>query len=172
MIAQGKGFYAAQNLTVEAVVAGQSAAVCQQILARAADIGSCNLNDMALAVEASNAPLIQFYGAYAAPLNQSVFAKPNLKSWGDLKGKTVDGRGPKDNTTYFFRIMARANGLKDNDYDFQYAGSSSARYAALKSAAVDAAIIIDPFDAMAQQSGYTKLTSWCRSTQMPITTAT
>jgi ABC-type nitrate/sulfonate/bicarbonate transport system substrate-binding protein len=46
MVAQGKGFYAAENLTVDQVVAGQSAAVCQQILARAVDIGSCNLNDM------------------------------------------------------------------------------------------------------------------------------
>ena len=25
--------------------------------------------------------------------------------------------GPKDNTVYFFKMMARANGLRDDDYD-------------------------------------------------------
>jgi NitT/TauT family transport system substrate-binding protein len=157
IVAQGKGFYAAQNLTVEQVVAGQSAAVCQQILARAVDIGSCNLNDMVQAVEASDAPLIQYFTIDAEPLNQTVVAKPSVKSWADLKGKTVIVGGPKDNTAYFFRIMARGNGLKDNDYDFQYAGASAARYAALRSGAVDAAIIVDPYDSQAVQAGYTKL---------------
>jgi NitT/TauT family transport system substrate-binding protein len=157
MVAQAKGFYAAQNLTVDQIVAGQSASVCQQILAKAVNIGSCNLNDMAQIVETSDAPLIQFFTVDAQPLDQTVVAKPNIKSWADLKGKTVIVGGPKDNTLYFFRIMARANGLKDSDYDFQYAGSSSARYAALKAGAVDAAILVDPFDSQAEQSGDTKL---------------
>jgi NitT/TauT family transport system substrate-binding protein len=157
MIAQAKGFYAAQNLTVDQIVAGQSAAVCQQILAKAVNIGSCNLNDMAQIVEASDAPLIQFFTTDAQPLDQTVVSKPNIKSWADMKGKTAIVGGPKDNTLYFFRIMARANGLKDSDYSFEYAGSSSARYAALKSGAVDAAILVDPFDSQAEASGYTRL---------------
>src|SRR5207302_7522059 len=43
------------------------------------------------------------------------------------------------------------------DYDFQYAGASSARFAALKTGAVDAAILTDPFDYQAEQSGYSKV---------------
>lgn len=157
MVAQGKGFFAAQNLTVDAVVAGASPAVCQQILAKAVDIGTCNLNDMVQAVEAADAPLVQFFEIDAEPLDQTVVAKPNIKTWSDLKGKTIIIGAPKDNTAYFFRTMARANGLKDGDYNLQYAGSSSARYAALKSGAVDAAILVDPFDSEAEQSGDTKL---------------
>lgn len=157
MVAQGKGFYTAENLTVDQVVAGQSASVCQQILAKAVDIGSCNLNDMVLAVEASDAPLIQFFSIDAEPLNQTAVAKPSIKTWADLKGKTIIVGGPKDNTAYFFRIMARANGLKDTDYNFQYAGASAARYSALRSGAVDAAMIVDPYDSQAVQAGYTKL---------------
>ena len=65
--------------------------------------------------------------------------------------------GPKDNTAYYFHIMARANGLKDNDYDFQFAGSSGARFAALKSGAVDAAFLTFPFDVQAEQEGYRRL---------------
>ena len=34
IVAQDRGFYAAENLNVETVVAGQSAAACQQVLAK------------------------------------------------------------------------------------------------------------------------------------------
>jgi NitT/TauT family transport system substrate-binding protein len=157
LIAQEKGFYAAENLTVEVNLAGQSAAACQQLLAKAADIAQCSLNDMVQAVEASGAPLIQFYGAYASPLNYSIMAKPNLTTWADLKGKSIMVGGPKDNTVFFFRSMARPNGLQDIDYDFQFAGSSAARFAALKSGAVDATILTDPFDYQADVEGFRKL---------------
>jgi len=153
IVAQGKGFFAAQNLTVDQEVAGGSPTACQQILAKAADVGNCNLNDMVQAVEAGGAPLVQIVQIDKEPLDQTVVAKPNIKTWADLKGKTIIVGAPKDNTVYFFRTMARANGLKDSDYNFTYAGSSSARYAALKSGAVDAAILIDPFDSMAEAAG-------------------
>ena len=157
IVAQSKGFYAEEGLTVDFVVTGQSASACQQVLAKAAQIGACSIGDMIQAVEASGAPLFQFFDLYAQPLAYSLMAKPSFKSWSDLKGKTIMVGGPKDNTVYFLRVMARANGLKDNDYSFQYAGASSARYAALKSGAVDASMLTDPFDQQAQQSGYTKI---------------
>ena len=157
LIAEEKGFYTAEKLTVEVNVAGQSAAACQQLLAKAADIANCSLNDMVQAVEAGGAQLVQFYGAYASPLNYSIMAKPNLTTWADLKGKSIMVGGPKDNTVFFFRSMARPNGLQDNDYDFQFAGSSAARFAALKSGAVDASILTDPFDYQADVEGFKKL---------------
>src|SRR6266508_3461974 len=52
IIAQEKGFFASENLSVETIVAGQSAAVCQQLLAKAVEIGGCSMNDMIQAVEA------------------------------------------------------------------------------------------------------------------------
>jgi NitT/TauT family transport system substrate-binding protein len=157
IVAQAKGFYAGQNLTIDFEVAGQSASVCQQILAGAVDIGACSINDMIQAVESGNAPLFQFLELDNSPTNYSVMAKPNIKSWSDMKGKTIIVGGPKDNTVYFFHAMARPNGLKDTDYSFEYAGASSARYAALKSGAVDAAILTDPYDYQAQQDGDTKI---------------
>jgi NitT/TauT family transport system substrate-binding protein len=159
IVATAKGFYASENLTVDFVVSGQSAAACQQVLAKAAELGACSMGDMIQAVESSGAPLVQVFGQYAAPINYSIMTKPNIKNWSGLKGKTIMIGGPKDNTAYFFRVMARANGLKDSDYDFQYAGASSARFAALKAGAVDGAILTDPYDAQAEQSGDVKLDS-------------
>src|SRR5262249_40961506 len=136
--AQEKGFYAAENLNVETVLSGQSASSCQQVLAKAAEIGGCSISDMIQAVEASGAPLVQFMRSYDEPLSYSIMARPSIKTWADLKGKTIIVGGPQDNTVFFTRAMARPNGLKDDDYQFQYAGASAARFAALQSGAVDA----------------------------------
>src|SRR5438045_1599682 len=53
-----KKFFEAENLSLEMVVAGQSAAACQQVLAKAVELGQCSLNDMIQAVEVGGAPLL------------------------------------------------------------------------------------------------------------------
>lgn len=157
MVASDRGFFESENLNVEIIVAGQSAAVCQQLLAKAVEIGGCSLNDLMQAVEASGAPLVMVMNETITALQYGVMAKPGIKTWADLKGKTVMVGGPKDNTVYYIRVMARANGLNDADYDFQYAGASGARLAALKSGAVDASILTDPFDTQAELDGFSRI---------------
>jgi len=157
LIAAEKGFFAAENLTVNFVAAQSSAEGCQNVIARAAEMAQCSLNDMIQVVETAGAPLIEFMAASATSLQYSIMARPTITSWDALRGKTVMVAGARDNTVFFFRTMARANGLRDQDYDFQFAGASAARYAALKSGAVDAAILTDPFDFQAEQEGFSKL---------------
>jgi ABC-type nitrate/sulfonate/bicarbonate transport system substrate-binding protein len=65
--------------------------------------------------------------------------------------------GPKDNTVYFFRLMARANGVHDDEYDITYAGASSARLAALQAGGVAASLLTDPFDYRGEQEGLRRL---------------
>ena len=157
LIAQAKGMFEAENLEVNFVALQSSAEGCQNLIARAAEMGQCSLNDMIQVVETSGAPLIEFMASSSTSLQYTIMAKQGITTWPQLKGKTVMVGGPKDNTVFFFRTMARVNGLQDNDYDFQFAGASSARYAALKSGAIDATILTDPFDFQAEQEGFTKL---------------
>jgi NitT/TauT family transport system substrate-binding protein len=157
LIAEAKGMFAEENLAVGFVALQSSAEGCQNLIAKAADLGQCSLNDMIQVVETSGAPLIEVMALSSTSLQYTIMTKPSITSWAALKGKTVMVGGPKDNTVFFFRTMARANGLKDDDYDFQFAGASSARYAALKSGAVDATILTDPFDFQATQEGFPKL---------------
>jgi NitT/TauT family transport system substrate-binding protein len=157
LVAVSKKYFEAENLKVDLVVGGQSAAVCQQILAKAVEMGQCSLNDVIQIVEMSGAPLVLLSNEIVSALNYGMMTKPSIKTWADLKGKTIIVGGPKDNTVYFTRVMARANGLGDKDYQFQFAGASSARFAALKSGAVDAAMLTDPFDAQAELEGYNRV---------------
>jgi NitT/TauT family transport system substrate-binding protein len=157
LVAQAKGFFGEQNLTVDFPVAGQSASACQQVLAKAADIAQCSLNDMIQADESGGAHLLLAMNVTITAIQYGVMAKPSIASWNDMKGKTVIVGGPKDNTVYYFHTMARAHGLKDSDYSFQYAGASNARLAALESGAVDVAILASPSDFQAEQKGYKRL---------------
>jgi NitT/TauT family transport system substrate-binding protein len=158
IIGQEKGFFAAEGLTVETVITGQSAAVCQQILARAAELGLCSTSDTMQTIEASGgAPLVIVMQETTGPLHNGLIVRSGIASYADLKGQTVMLGGPKDNTVYFFKVMARANGLGDDDYDVTYAGSSSARYAALQAGGVAASLLTDPFDYRIEQEGFRRL---------------
>src|SRR4051794_19761028 len=113
-IAEAKGFFAAEQLAVDANVVGQSSSVCQQLVTRAVDLGNCSLNDMIQAVEISGAPLVLLVNETITALNYAVMARPQLQRWSDLRGKSAIVGSPKDNTVFFFRTMARANGLGDD----------------------------------------------------------
>jgi NitT/TauT family transport system substrate-binding protein len=86
-----------------------------------------------------------------------LLAKPAIKSWSDLKGKTISIGGPKDITRIYLERMAGPNGVKPGDYDTVFAGATSARFSALQAGAVDAAILLPPFNFYAESAGFTNL---------------
>ena len=65
--------------------------------------------------------------------------------------------GAKDITRIFTERMLEPNGLKSGDYDYIFAGATSARFSALQSGAVDAAILTVPFNFYAESAGFTNL---------------
>ena len=63
----------------------------------------------------------------------------------------------EDITRIYLERMADPNGLKAGDYDTVFAGATSARFSALQSGAVDAAILLPPFNFYAESAGFTNL---------------
>ena len=88
-----------------------------------------------------------------------VVAAKTIRSWSDLKGKTISVGGLTDVTLYFLRVMARRNGLADQDYDLLYGGGTPNRFAQLASGAVAAAILTNPVDLSAIEQGFVDLGS-------------
>ena len=84
-------------------------------------------------------------------------AKSSIKSLKDLKGKVISVGGPKDITRIYVDRMLAPHGLKTGDYDFVYAGATTARAQALLSGAVDAAILLPPSNFQIQNAGYNDL---------------
>jgi ABC-type nitrate/sulfonate/bicarbonate transport system substrate-binding protein len=156
-IAEAKTYYAAEGLAVDTIAAGSAARVLQQLAA-----GSLNMaqvaTDQTLRAILHGAPVKIVAGAAASAPFRLVAAK-SVRSWSDLKGKTVSVGGLTDVTLYFLRVMARKNGLADQDYDLLYAGGTPDRFAQLVSGAVAAAVLTNPIDFTALEQGFTDLGS-------------
>jgi ABC-type nitrate/sulfonate/bicarbonate transport system substrate-binding protein len=155
-IAQKNGYFADAGLKLETVFAQSNASVIQQLAAGSYNIApSAGIVDPIRAIQ-KGAPVAIIRILIQSP-PYALLAKPNIKTIKDLKGKTIIIGGPKDITRIFTESMLKPAGLKEGDYDYVFAGATSARFAALKSGAVDAAILTVPFNFYAETAGYTNL---------------
>jgi NitT/TauT family transport system substrate-binding protein len=87
----------------------------------------------------------------------SLLAKAAIKTFRDLKGKTISLGGAKDITRIYVERMLAPSGIMPGDFDMVYAGATSARAAALQSGAVDAAILLPPYNFQAVARGFNEL---------------
>ena len=156
-IANEKKYYEAEGLSVDTIVAGSAASVLQQLAAGSLNIAQA-ATDQTLRAIMRGAPIRIIAGAASNAPFRMVAAK-GTKRWGELKGKSLSVGGLTDVTLYFLRVMARKNGLADQDYDLLYGGGTPNRFAQLASGAVTAAILTNPVDFSALEQGFVDLGS-------------
>src|SRR5215813_2228149 len=155
-IGLAKGYFAAEDLQPDLVFIQSSAALVQQLTAGSIDVAlSTGLADPMRAIDKGSPIAIVRIEMQAPPY--ALLAKPAIKTWADLKGKTISIGGPKDITRIYLERMAGPNGVKPTDYDTVFAGATSARFSALQGGAVDAAILLPPFNFYAESAGFTNL---------------
>ena len=155
-IGLNKGFFAAEDIKIDLVFVQSSANLVQQLAAGSLDVTmSTGLIDPIRAIE-QRAPLaIVRFEVNAPPY--ALLAKPNIKSLKELKGKTISVGGPKDITRIYVERMLAPHGVKPGEFDMVFAGATSARASALQAGAVDAAILLPPFNFHATAAGFNDL---------------
>jgi NitT/TauT family transport system substrate-binding protein len=156
-VATERKYYEAEDLKVDAVMAGAAVGVLQQLAAGSLNIAQA-ATDQSLRAILRGAPIRIVGGATANAPFRLVAAK-SIKGWSDLRGRTISVGGLTDVTLYFLRVMARKNGLADQDYDLLYAGGTPDRFAQLASGAVAAAVLTNPVDLVALEQGFVDLGS-------------
>jgi NitT/TauT family transport system substrate-binding protein len=155
-IGMKKGFYAEQDLKVDLIFVQSSAQTIQQLTAGTLDFTmSTGLVDPIRAID-RGAPIAIVRIEVRAP-PYSLVAKESIKSLAELKGKTISLGGPKDITRIYVERMLAPNGVKAGEFDMVFAGATSARTSALLSGAVDAAILVPPFNFQATAAGFNDL---------------
>jgi NitT/TauT family transport system substrate-binding protein len=154
-IGNAKGFFKSRNLTLDLIAAPSASAGVQQVAAGAGELTAGGIVDPIRAIDRGAALSLLVFETKVGPY--SIWAKPNIKTFTDLKKKMVIVGGAKDITRTYFERMAKPNGLNPGDYDLTYAGTTASRYAALVSGAVDAAILYPPAIFKAAEAGYSKL---------------
>lgn len=156
LIAIDKGYFAAEGLQVDMAYIQSSAALIQQVAAGSLSIGiSAGLADPVRAVSMGAPISIMRIDVQAPPYD--LVAKPTIASLKDLKGKLISLGGAKDITRIYVDRMLAPSGVKDGDFDMVFAGATTARASALLAGAVDAAILLPPFDFQAMAKGFKSL---------------
>ena len=155
-IAVQNGYFEAAGLKLDVVFAQSNASVIQQLAAGAYDVApSAGLVDPVRAID-KGAPLALIRIVIQAP-PYALLAKPAIKSMAELKGKTIMVGGAKDITRIYAERMLSAQGVKPGEYDEMFAGATNARFSALQSGAVEAALLTTPFNFYAESAGFTNL---------------
>jgi len=156
LIALDKGYFTEEGIDAQLFFVPSSAALVQQITAASLDICmSTGLVDPIRAV-GMGAPIAILRIEVQAP-PYALVAKPSIKTIAELKGKLISLGGPKDITRIYVERMLEPNGVKPGEFDMVFAGATTARAQALLGGAVDAAILLPPFNFHAVDQGFNQL---------------
>jgi ABC-type nitrate/sulfonate/bicarbonate transport system substrate-binding protein len=151
-----KGLFAAEDIKVDLVFAQSNAAVHQQLAAGSVNFAiNTGLVDPIRAIEKGASAAIVRIEVQGPPY--ILLGRSSIKSMKELKGKTISLGGAKDITRIFVERMLAPHGVKPGEFDMVFAGATSARFAALQSGAVDAAILAPPFSFRAEAAGFSNL---------------
>jgi ABC-type nitrate/sulfonate/bicarbonate transport system substrate-binding protein len=151
-----KGYYAEADIKLDMIFTPSSGALTQQLAAGSLDAAlSTGITDPIYAID-KGAPIAVVRLEIQSP-PYAMIAKPSIKSLRELKGKTIMIDGPKGITKIYVERMLAANGVKPNEFDALYAGATSARFSALQSGAIDATVLIPPFNFYAETAGFSNL---------------
>jgi ABC-type nitrate/sulfonate/bicarbonate transport system substrate-binding protein len=155
-LAQRKGFFEAEGITTEFVQIAPD-----DNLVRAVAGGSIGMGivETSIGINAATrgAPLVVIAG-FSDRYPYDLIARPNVKAFADLKGKTVAHwtLAPEVSLMLIRRLMT-SNGLREGEYNVIAGGGQPNRYAALSRGAVEAAILTAPYNLIARREGFTVL---------------
>jgi ABC-type nitrate/sulfonate/bicarbonate transport system substrate-binding protein len=158
-----KGFFARQNLNVTTEITPNSIEQFQRLISGDIDIAITAMDNVVAYDEGQGAPDVHSPGDFVAFMGGdsgqlTLWARPDIRSYADLKGTTLAVDAVQTGYTFVLRRMLETVGLNDGDYKLEAAGGTPKRYAALTSSAqYGAAILTPPFDLEADAKGCHKL---------------
>lgn len=149
---------AAESLTLRLVTFDSPTAVATAVAAGSVDVGLLSLNTVVTIVAAGH-PLRAFWVAGVRG-DFEWFARDPVRTWGDLRGRTVAIGGHGTLSDVLTRYVLRRRGLDPaRDVQLLQVGSSPGRLAALRAGRVDAALLASPLSWDAEAAGLTRLGS-------------
>jgi NitT/TauT family transport system substrate-binding protein len=152
-IAEEFGWLKRDGIELDLVTVGGGGA--QQLAGGNLNIAHSGFPDFARAALQGAPVRIVINDLVASPY--AVFAKPSIKTVGELKSKLISIGGVKDVTLIYMKAFLASAGLQPGDVDFVYAKAAGDRFSALVSSAVDATILNPPTYFKAMSLGFSNL---------------
>lgn len=157
-IAQEKGFFAKDGIEVKLTPTPNSVFQLTNLIDGKFDIAMTAIDNVIAYMEGQGEAktehkpdLIVFMGGDNGFLN--VVTVPEVKSFADLKGKTVSVDALTTGYAFVLFDLLKRNGLQAGDYTVERAGGVLARWEAIKAKKHAATLLITPFDILAKGAG-------------------
>ena len=160
--AQRQGFFEANGVTVLLSYTPTSVFLVTSLLDGKYDIALAGIDNLVAYQEgqgeariADNPDLFAFLGndnGFA-----SVVAAPAIRSFGDLKGKTVSVDAMTTGYAFVVRELMARNGVADSEITYVRAGGTSNRYRDLVAGKHDATLLRTPFEILVRERGFNQL---------------
>lgn len=151
LIAQAQGFFRDEGLTVSILSGNSAPNVVNELATGAVNIAD-NGTDTWISAVQHGLPIRMIAPVFGVN-PYALIVQPSIKSWADLKGKSVMVGTKQDVTAIALGQMAAAQKMKLDDFSIVAGGNSSARYAALVSGNVQGATLSQPYDLQALSQG-------------------
>ncbi len=151
-VALEQGFYAKRGLAVEVSLTPNSQALRDGMASGSFEIASSGVDNDVYMVDTGKADVVVVAGGDDS-MNE-LMAQPEIRSYEDLRGKTVLVDAP--NTAFAFQLykMLDLNGVKRGDYTVVSKGGTPLRLAALKEDSTAAASMLNPpWTILAEKAG-------------------
>lgn len=154
-IADDQGYWEEENLDVEFVFFNSGAESQQALLGDAVTIGAGGYSEPII-IESQGVDT-RLFGFIQDTLPYHLMAKPEIGSIDELEGRTLGISREGSLTDVVLRIALAQAGFDPALAEFQAAGGSPARFAALESGALDATILDAPSYLLAEEAGFVDL---------------
>lgn len=158
-VAQEKGYFSKNGVEVKLTPTPNSVFQLTNLIEGTFDIGVTAIDNVIAYMEgqgevpvATQPDLFIFMGGDNGLL--SLATVPEVKSYADLKGKTVSVDAVTTGYAFVLFDLLRRNGLKMGDYKIEKAGGVLARWEALKEKKHDGTMLLAPFDVLAKANGF------------------
>jgi ABC-type nitrate/sulfonate/bicarbonate transport system substrate-binding protein len=158
-VAEHKKMFERNGLQVEVIIIRGATNVVRAVLSETVPIGRINPDYVIGAIE--KGAKVKIVAANMEKIPYDVYARQEIKTGADLKGKTLGVSTLTGGTTLMVHeVLEKAYKLNENDYKLLIVGTSPERYAALKGGSVHATFMGPPFTFRAAKDNFRKLANF------------
>ena len=161
-VGQDKGFFEKNGVSVKVVPTPNSQFQLKGLIEGKFDIAMTAMDNVIAYSEGQGAAktdvepdIFAFMGVDNGFLR--LVAVPEVKSFGDLKGKQISVDALTTGYAFVLRKLLENGGLKEGDIEFVSAGGGIQRYNALMEKKHAATLLISPFEVNAEAKGFNRL---------------
>ena len=158
-VAQQKKILEKNGVQLEVIIIRGATNLVRAVLSETVPIGRISPDYVIGAIE--KGAKVRIVTANMEKIPYDIYARPEIKTGADLKGKTLGVSTLTGGTTLMVHeVLEKAYRLKESDYKLLVVGTSPERYAALKGGSVQASFMGPPFTFRAAKDGFRKLANF------------